>query len=242
MNKLASLKDKYVYIASAIFCVVILLGKYCYIKYQEFSIEQLKQKAAMIQKEEAVNSASHGIEIGKTTEKAVNPASHGIEIGKTTEKAINPAPYGIEIGKTTEEAIRTKFNVFKNFTVMNDKYQMLCLNPKDFSSDDFLVKKVHVVLNQNGIVERFQIVYIGKNFSQLHLSLSKKYKLVSSEIPFVGDHMATYESNNTLILLSQIHLEFHTCLLYCTKQFQKDCMEFVDNQEKEEQARIDVRL
>lgn len=57
-------------------------------------------------------------------------------------------------------------------------------------------------------------------FSEIKKGLDKKYKLVKSKIPFVGDKYAEYKSGDVLIFAEELHMGgFKIGLVYTTTQF-----------------------
>ncbi|MDR2781485.1 MAG: hypothetical protein LBB21_03475 [Holosporaceae bacterium] len=218
-------KDKRIYLASAIACVVILLGKYGYSYYQDRNALERRQKQ------------KQAIELQQ--KKPILPKKKPIvprpSIG-------NPAPYGIEIENTTEEEIRDRFEVIKEDSIYNKKYKVLYLNADDFSSESLPVKKVELILDQKGLVIRFLMHCGGKRFSQLHSELSKKYTVASSDIPSVGDNTALYVSKNIEIALVEPHMEFITALSYVTKQFSDEILFYQERYRQEEQQKIAEQL
>jgi hypothetical protein len=212
--------DKRIYLASAIACAVILLGRYGYgycqdRKNTQKQQQEQKQTVEPQQKKPIVPKPSIG----------------------------NPAPYGIEIENTTEEEIRDRFEVVEEGNgIFNEKYKVLCLNTEDFSSKNLPIQGIELSINQKGLVIRFLISYKGKKFSELHSHLSKKYTITFSGIPFVGNKYAEYTSKNIKIVLTEAHLGFVTNLVYVTKQFYDEIDSYYEKQRQEEQQKIAKQL
>ena len=56
-------------------------------------------------------------------------------------------------------------------------------------------------------------------FDEMHKQLRKKYKVVKTKIPFVGDSYDHYKDGKTLIELDAPHLSFDMTLTYMQKSF-----------------------
>lgn len=77
-------------------------------------------------------------------------------------------------------------------------------------------------------------------FDQLLPSLNEKYKLISKDIPFVGNKRAKFSDGNTEIALNSEHLSFNTTLdsYDLLKAFNDASKQENENKKKSESSKL----
>ena len=81
------------------------------------------------------------------------------------------------------------------------------------------LKEALAIFNPDGKLVCINMVLNKSRFDEMHKQLRKKYKVVKTKIPFVGDSYAHYKDGKTLIELDAPHLSFDMTLTYMQKSF-----------------------
>ena len=81
------------------------------------------------------------------------------------------------------------------------------------------LKEALAIFNPDGKLVCINMVLNKSRFDEMHKQLRKKYKVVKTQIPFVGDSYAHYKDGKTLIELDAPHLSFDMTLTYMQKTF-----------------------
>ena len=131
----------------------------------------------------------------------------------------DPAIFGMEIGKMTESELQSTYNV--NFLGIN-KYSHGNMYTIPAASINFEgVKEVTTIFSEDGKLLAV-ISSLPKNkFDYIKGILDGKYKLVSQEIPFVGNKRVTYREGTTEISLDAPHLSFDMSMEYIHDDFMR---------------------
>lgn len=142
----------------------------------------------------------------------------------------DPAPFGLEIGKATIKEVKSKYSAK---SVGTNKYSEGDMYDLDVSQISFEgLQSVRVIFSVEGKLLGVVCTFPKSKFNALFDSLKDKYKLVSSDIPFVGDASAKFVSGNTDIMLKAPHLSFEMEMNYIHKDLWKA---YKNQSQKEEQ-------
>lgn len=128
-------------------------------------------------------------------------SAFGMTLGKTTlDEFMKEYPSAAKVGKSdwTDGAIYS-----------------IPVNDLNFEG----VKTDYVIFTQDGKLTAITIDIDKGRFNKIHGMLSKKYKVSSKEIPFVGNKFVRYKSGDDIIELEAPHLSFEMNLLYAEKNF-----------------------
>lgn len=146
----------------------------------------------------------------------------------------DPAPFGLEIGKATIKDVKAKYGAQK--TGMN-KYSNGEMYDLDVSGIDFDgLQKATVVFGQDGKLLAVLTTLPKSKFDYLLSGLSNKYKLISKQIPFVGNKLARLVDGNTEITLDAPHLSFEMEMNYINKDLWKSYKD-QSNQERQQKQK-----
>lgn len=130
------------------------------------------------------------------------------------------APYGIKLGLTTIDEVKKKFSLLriKEVKIGGVSFIKHHLDPVDFNVGNLAaLGAVAVTIGESNIVEFVEIVFKGKCYADLKRILAKKYQVIKSEEPFVGDFYCLLREKDQSIEIIQNHLDFNTSLVYRTK-------------------------
>ncbi len=146
-----------------------------------------------------------------------------------------PKPFGLELGKATETQFKQKFPS-ADLTGISAytggkmyKVPSYDLPLKGVQSDIFIFTKDHKLAAVNAVLSKSQ-------FDSLYRALQRKYRLVNSRIPFVGNKSATFQDGKGLVELDAPHMSFEMNLTYLTKEF-KQKMQAEQRRKAEEKRR-----
>ena len=70
------------------------------------------------------------------------------------------------------------------------------------------------------------------NFESFFESMSKKYKLISKNIPFVGNKQALFQADNCKVKLSAPHMSFEMNISYMTNELELILLEYIKQEEQ----------
>ena len=116
-----------------------------------------------------------------------------------------PAPFGLEIGKATVADAEKMYRIEK-MSINKDNFTSYIVPVNQVNFDG--LKELKLVFNEKGVLAIVTATLPKTQFKSIHESLAKKYKVVSQEIPFVGDSFVQYVNGSTVILLDAPHLNF----------------------------------
>ena len=131
----------------------------------------------------------------------------------------DPTIFGMELGKMTEKELKATYNV--NFTGKN-KYSNGNMYSVPVSSINFDgLKEVTTIFSKDGKLVAVLTSLPKNKFDYLNKVLAGKYKLVSQQIPFVGNKKATYRDGSTEISLSAPHMSFDMSMNYVNDELMR---------------------
>lgn len=130
----------------------------------------------------------------------------------STAAFADPTIFGMELGKMTETELKAKYNVSSNGT---NKYSNGNMYSIPTSSINFSgLKEVTAIFDTNSKLVAVLTTVPKNKFDYLHQTLGGKYKLVSKNIPFVGNKSVKYRDGTTDITLEAPHMSFDMSMNY----------------------------
>lgn len=130
--------------------------------------------------------------------------------------AADPAPFGLEIGKVTVADAEKMYALQQTGINKYSNGPMYSVNVSQINFEG--LKTLTLVFNKAGVLTGVLATVPKHQFKALHQSLSKKYKVVSQQIPFVGNAYAKYVNGSTVITLDAPHMSFEMSMNYTHKE------------------------
>ena len=127
----------------------------------------------------------------------------------------DPAPFGLQIGKATVSTLKSKYSVQYKGINKYSQGEMYEIEASSLSFDG--LESATAVFGASGTLQAVLCTLPKDKFQYLYGSLKKKYKLLSSNIPFVGDSSAKFVDGNTEIVLNAPHMSFEMDMNYIDK-------------------------
>lgn len=150
-------------------------------------------------------------------------------LANPAQAATNAAPLGLELGVATRAQVHKELGSRKKLKdAGTNKYSQgpmlqsdgTGLDVEGLSEVTFIFDKserlsgVLMTLPKGGLDQA--------SFNQVMNALAGKYKVVSRQVPFVGDRLVRYEHGQSVVELDAPHLSFEMNLRYLTRQLQDD--------------------
>jgi len=130
----------------------------------------------------------------------------------TSTASADPTIFGMEIGKMTEKELKSTYSVNH---IGTNKYSNGNMYSVPASSINFEgLQEVTTIFSTDGKLVAVLTTLPKSKFDYLNNALGGKYKLISQQIPFVGDKKATYRDGATEITLDAPHLSFKMSMNY----------------------------
>lgn len=143
----------------------------------------------------------------------------------------NPEPLGIKLNQDNINKVKEKYKIIRNSDSIVDGYHNISLSTKNIDIES--ISKVLMVSNPDGVIEAV-VLTLGKNkFEEFSNNLKSKYKLIKSEIPFVGNKQVVFKDGDCEIEISAPHMSFDMDIIYATNNFLKKINNQVEKEEKE---------
>lgn len=101
--------------------------------------------------------------------------------------------------------------------ITNGKIYELSSNPFGVEG----LKKVIYVFNKDGRLVGIQAELDKYSFENVNKALAKKYKVIESRVPYVGDKFVRYRTSDGAIALNAPHMSFVMQVTYLTQSFEK---------------------
>ena len=135
----------------------------------------------------------------------------------------NPSPLGITIGEASCESAVQKLDKTTHMkeVAVSAEYPGIKKYVGDATNLPLEhATKIYLSCSKNNKVAAMNIELnkgeFSENYKQYYQELSKKYQLVHSENPFVGNKFAIFKSGDSIIQLVSPHMSFKMNLLYAT--------------------------
>jgi hypothetical protein len=152
----------------------------------------------------------------------------------------DPSPLGLELGKATLEQAKSKYKLLYSGTNKYTLGPMFEIPTSQVDIDG--VSGILLVFDRKGILQVVLMKFPKNKWGEIYNALRRKYKLVDSKIPFVGDKYAEFVDGNTVIVLNAPHLSFTMSLIYARKEFIETMRRVEEQEEKEKQKRLEREL
>lgn len=150
----------------------------------------------------------------------------------------NTSVIGLEIGKSTIEDVKSKYTI--EYSDTTDWGTSYTVDPSAINIEG--LNKVFVLLKKNDGKLGGVVMFINKSrFDDLADSLQKKYTVLSSKRPRVGDAHVYLQDGNTAIDLDAPHLSFEMTLLYIEKDI-KDALVNQSQQDAQQKKQAEEDL
>ncbi len=144
----------------------------------------------------------------------------------------DPTPFGLEIGKATIKDVKAKYSAQKTGINKYSGGEMYDISGINFDG----LQKATVIFSREGKLLAVLTTLPKSKFDGLLSALSNKYKLVSKQIPFVGNKSAKLVDGNTEITLDAPHLSFQMEMNYINKDLWK-AYKSQSNKEREQKKK-----
>lgn len=152
----------------------------------------------------------------------------------------DPAPFGLEIGKASVENVKEKYTT--KYTGINkfSNGEMYEMDVSELSFDG--LESVVLIFGDNKKLRAVLCKLQKEKFNYLFTTMRSKYKLVSSNIPFVGDTSAKFVNGNTEVILNAPHMSFQMEMNYIDtflmKKFKQQSSNEVQQKKHKETAQL----
>ena len=154
----------------------------------------------------------------------------------TSKIYANPSPLGIELNKTNLNDVKKSFRILKSEVNATNGYHNNFLDVKDISMDT--LSEVNVISNEKNIIEAVSLTLDKKKFDEINQTLSEKYKLFTSDVPFVGDKIAIYEDGDCHVINHAPHMSFTMTIVYTTKKLESKYHDRANKEQKVKREQI----
>lgn len=151
-----------------------------------------------------------------------------------------PAPFGLEMGKATISDAKARYALEshgKNPISQGENFDVVTKNI-DFDG----LQKLNITFDKEGKLVSLSATLSKGRFDDVVASMRRKYKLVKSEIPFVGNKSAEFQDGNTVIFIEAPHLSFSMTLMYIQTGFLEQVKQSINKDKQEKQKRENSQL
>jgi hypothetical protein len=144
-----------------------------------------------------------------------------------------PSIFGMEIGSMTESQLQSQYKVEPSGTNRYTQGNMYSVPVESIDFDG--LKSLQVIFSKEGTLLAVLAKLPQTKFDYINGLLKKKYTLVKSNIPFVGDKEVGYRESETLIILLAPHLSFEMTMIYTNEALFNDFQRQRDAEERQTQ-------
>lgn len=152
----------------------------------------------------------------------------------------DPTPFGLQMGKVTPEDVKAKYSIKQAGMNKYSNGTMYELDPSELSLEGLHASTI--VFDSNEKLQAVLCTLSKDRFDYLFATLKKKYKLVNSSIPFVGDKYAKFIDGNTEITLNAPHMSFEMDMNYVDKNLMKKFKQQTTNEQQQKKQRESLQL
>ncbi len=152
----------------------------------------------------------------------------------------DPAPFGLELGKATIKDVRAKYTAKNSGINKYSKGEMYELDVSQINFDG--LQSATAIFSQDGKLVAVLTTLPNERFDYVLNGLASKYKLVSKQIPFVGDKSAKFVDGNTEISLTAPHMSFEMGMNYINKDLLKAYKSQAATDARQKQRREESQL
>lgn len=131
----------------------------------------------------------------------------------------DPAPFGLELGKATVTEAKAHFDLDEKGTNRYSGGPMFSVPVSEVDFDG--LQDLTLIFNSQNTLVGVLATLPKQQFSSMHGMLSGKYRVVSTNIPFVGNSSAKYVDGGTEITLDAPHMSFEMSMNYLRKELQQ---------------------
>lgn len=139
----------------------------------------------------------------------------GILLSASSVAIADPSPFGLELGKTTVSEAKGKYRITEAGTNKYSNGPMFNVPTGQIEFEG--LKGLTLIFDEGGTLVGVLATLPKAKFNSIHQTLSGKYRVISQNIPFVGDSSARYVDGATQITLDAPHMSFEMSMNYIRK-------------------------
>lgn len=152
----------------------------------------------------------------------------------------NPAPFGFELGKATYSEVTAKYPAKQSGTNEYSQGKVIAVDKSNFELNGLQGDVIFTFDTNDKLIAVVAILHKDK-FDDIFSSL-RKYKLVSKNVPFVGNKSAKFKDGTCEIILDAPHLSFQMELIYVMSDFYKKLQNSTKQEEQNRKSKQDSIL
>lgn len=131
----------------------------------------------------------------------------------------NSTVYGLTLDNTTIQELKNNFSVSYAGINKYSQGEMYNIPTKQIKFDG--LNEVTAIFNKSGKLVAVLSEFPKSKFNYINSALTKKYNLISQDIPFVGNKRVVYRDGSTEITLNAPHMSFDMSMQYISDSFNK---------------------
>ncbi|WP_022855671.1 hypothetical protein [Thermodesulfobacterium thermophilum] len=159
----------------------------------------------------------------------------------------DPSPLGLTIGKATIADLKAKYSVKSKGINAYSRGEMYEVDTTNIDIEG--LSSATAIFDERGILTAVIMEFPKTKFGEFYYywdkifkSLRSKYKLVKSQVPFVGNRYAEFVSGNSKIILDAPHLSFEMTLIYARKDFWQKVKEAERMEKRKKEGSLERNL
>ncbi|PVZ63448.1 hypothetical protein [Pelagibaculum spongiae] len=145
----------------------------------------------------------------------------------------DPTIFGMDLGKTTEKDLRELYDVRHTGTNKYSGGNMYSIPTSEIKFDG--LKEVTTIFDINHKLIAVLTTLPKSKFGYVNKALGKKYKQISSKIPFVGNKSVKYRNEGTEITLDAPHMSFDMSMNYIRDDLMRSFKKQSSNERRNKQ-------
>lgn len=145
----------------------------------------------------------------------------------------NPAPFGMPIGELTVQEAEARYSIRASGFNEYSEGRMFSAPVAQFSFEG--LQEVTLIFDSDELLVGVVATLNKGRFDDLFSGLSERYRLLSSQRPFVGNKLANFEAGDTEIHLDAPHMSFQMTMSYLDKGLLKSFQEKSSAAERRQQ-------
>ncbi len=153
----------------------------------------------------------------------------------TSKIYANPSPLGIELNKSNLDDVKKTYRILRSTQNATQGYYNNFLDTQNIPMDT--LSEVDVISNDNKIVEGVLLELNKNQFDEIYKMLSDKYKVLSSQLPFVGNKYVKLQDGDCYITIEAPHMSFKMSVAYITKNLENKYHNRLDTEQTTKQEK-----
>lgn len=152
----------------------------------------------------------------------------------------DPAPLGLELGKATVKEAKSKYKLQADGI---NKYSLGPMFRMEGSQTGIEgLSEATLIFDEKSRLVAVILDFPKSYWDKVYPALKKKYKLVDSRIPFVGDKYAEFKDGASTIMLNAPHLSFTMSVLYARDEFLEAFYRIQEQEKRAKQRKLERGL